>query len=57
MPVFHARWNFNCDVDGNPKDSSPAGHGGWRDRKIDLYDISAALDNFGKTDVQWTGPP
>jgi hypothetical protein len=50
MPVFHTRWNFHCDVDGNPFDT-------WRDRKIDMYDISAALDNFGKTEQPWTPPP
>jgi len=47
MPVFHARWNFHADVDGNPYESSPAGDGGWRDRKIDMYDVSTALVFFG----------
>jgi len=56
MPVFHPRWNFFDDVDGNPKDSSPAGDGGWRDRKVDLYDISTCLDNFGKADQTWISP-
>jgi len=50
MPVFHPRWNFHCDVDGNPYDT-------WRDRKIDMYDVTAALDNFGKSDQTWVPPP
>jgi ABC-type transport system substrate-binding protein len=50
IPIMHPRWNFHCDVDGNPFDS-------WRDRKIDMYDITAALDNFGKTQTTWQPPP
>jgi len=46
MPIMHPKWNFYCDVDGNPFNT-------WRDRKIDMYDISAALDNFGKRSIPW----
>jgi peptide/nickel transport system substrate-binding protein len=49
-PVSHARWNFRCDIDGNPQD-------GWRDRRIDIYDIAVTLDNFGQIDTVWTPPP
>jgi hypothetical protein len=52
MPVIHARWNFHADIDGNPYESGPlGGDGGWRDRKIDMYDVSAALADFGKFQV------
>jgi hypothetical protein len=41
MPVFHARWNFHCDIDGNPRD-------GWRDRKIDMYEANIWAEKFGQ---------
>jgi ABC-type transport system substrate-binding protein len=47
--IIHPKWNFNCDVDGNP---AP----GWRDRKVDMYDVTQACDNFGKTQAVWTPP-
>jgi hypothetical protein len=54
MPVIHPRWNYHCDVDGNPQESSPApGDGGWRDRKIDMYDVTACLANFGRQRPTW----
>lgn len=58
MPVIQQRWNFHCDIDGNPQESGPnPGDGGWKDRKIDMYDVSAALANFGKTSAKWVAPP
>jgi hypothetical protein len=54
MPVIHPRWNFHCDVDGNPYESGPLfGDGGWRDRKIDMYDVGAALTDFAKSSSTW----
>ncbi|MEM3699420.1 MAG: ABC transporter substrate-binding protein [Candidatus Bathyarchaeia archaeon] len=50
LPKFHQRWNFRCDIPGNPRET-------WTDRKIDMYDITAALDNFGKTQTPWQPPP
>jgi peptide/nickel transport system substrate-binding protein len=49
IPSLQARWNFYCDVIGNP-------YSGWRDRKIDMYDVTQACDNFGKTQAVWTPP-
>jgi peptide/nickel transport system substrate-binding protein len=50
LPVYHPRWNFHCDIPGNPRET-------WTDGKIDMYDITAALDNFGKTQTVWQPPP
>jgi len=50
LPAIHPRWNFRCDIPGNPREA-------WTDRKIDMYDITAALDNFGKTQTTWQPPP
>lgn len=50
MPVIQARWDFNCDVDGNPYDANPPGEGGWRDRKIDMYDITELLAHCGQVE-------
>jgi hypothetical protein len=51
MPVFQERWNFHCDIDGNPKDAwdgtAIVYDGGWRDRKCDMGDIMQVIDNFG----------
>jgi ABC-type transport system substrate-binding protein len=49
VPVIHPKWNFYCDVIGNPAS-------GWKDGKIDMYDVTQACDNFGKTQAVWTPP-
>jgi hypothetical protein len=57
MPVISPWWNFHCDVDGNPYESDPPGDGGWRDRKIDMYDVGAALTDFGQGTPPEPPPP
>jgi ABC-type transport system substrate-binding protein len=49
IPIIHPKWNFYCDVIGNP-------YPGWYDRKVDMYDVTQACDNFGKTQAVWTPP-
>jgi peptide/nickel transport system substrate-binding protein len=49
MPSIQPKWNFYCDVIGNP-------YPGWRDRKVDMYDVTQACDNFGKTQAVWQPP-
>jgi ABC-type oligopeptide transport system substrate-binding subunit len=49
QPALSPTWNFYCDQMGNPLS-------GWRDRKIDMYDVIVALNTFGKADTVWVPP-
>lgn len=50
VPTIQPRWNFYCDIGGNPLT-------GWYDRKIDMYDIEVTLSSFAQTQTAWQPPP